>query len=209
MDKHYSGRKPNITKAYGWIVDEELQAVVTYGKPANYALCDGVCGKAYSGSVYELNRLCRNEEFHEPMSQFVASTLRRLSTNNWIIVSYADEGAGHQGYIYQALNFMYTGGSKERLQFHVPGGHSRHGTVTSPLREVRTVKHRYIYFATKDRRLKREWTESLNYPVMPYPKRSNTNYELGSILRPTVVDISGVERIVVQNSFFDSEEGNK
>ena len=31
-----------------------------------------------------------------------------------IIVSYADKGQNHNGYIYQATNFLYTGATKER-----------------------------------------------------------------------------------------------
>ena len=35
LPKHYSGRTPSITKAFGWYVDNELKAVCTFGKPAS------------------------------------------------------------------------------------------------------------------------------------------------------------------------------
>ena len=35
LPKHYSGRIPSITKAFGWYVDNELKAVCTFGKPAS------------------------------------------------------------------------------------------------------------------------------------------------------------------------------
>ena len=189
MPRHYSGRKPAISYAFGWIIDDKLQAVITYGKPASPSLCKGVCGEQNSQYVYELNRLCREDDLTEPLSQFVSATLRRLSFNNLIIVSYADSGANHNGYIYQATNFLYTGKTKERLQFHNPGGHSRHGNKDSNLREIRTAKHRYLYFATKNKALKKQWLADLNYETFPYPKEESKTYELGFVLKPVVVEI--------------------
>jgi hypothetical protein len=190
LPRHYSGRKPAISHAFGWIIDNTLKAVVTYGKPASNTLCKGICGEENSQYVYELNRLCREDDLEEPLSQFVSATLRRLSIKDLIIVSYADSGANHNGYIYQATNFMYTGKTKERLQFHVPNGHSRHGNKNSDLREIRTAKHRYVFFTTKNKRLKKAWLEALNYPILPYPKEVSEKYVLGTILKPTVVNIA-------------------
>lgn len=188
LPRHYSGRKPAISFAFGWVIEGVLKAVITYGKPASASLCKGICGQENSQYVYELNRLCREDDLTEPLSQFVSATLRRLSAKDLIIVSYADSGANHNGYIYQATNFLYTGKTKERLQFHVPGGHSRHGSAESNLREVRTAKHRYVYFATKNKKLKKAWVEALNYPVESYPKEESKLYILGTVLKPTVVE---------------------
>ena len=190
LPRHYSGRVPAVSYAYAIKIDQQIVAVVTYGKPASPALCKGVCGEANSEYVYELNRLCRLDDYHEPLSQFVAWTLRQIANHDRIIVSYADTGAGHNGYIYQALNFMYTGKTKERLQFHVPNGHSRHGNKESNLREIRTAKHRYLMFATNNRQLKKQWLQDLKYETMPYPKEQSSNYELGTILKPQVVEIA-------------------
>ena len=43
LPKHYSGRVPSISKAFGWYFDDELKAVCTFGKPASPAPCKGVC----------------------------------------------------------------------------------------------------------------------------------------------------------------------
>ena len=109
LPKHYSGRKPSITRAYGWFVGNELKAVCTFGKPASPAPCNGVCGEQWSANVYELNRLCRVDDFNLPLSQFVSTCLRDLKQLDWIIISYSDTSMGHHGYIYQACNFIYTG----------------------------------------------------------------------------------------------------
>lgn len=195
LPRHYSGRAPQISHAFGWIVDQKLQAVITYGKPVNNNLCNGICGADFSSQVYELNRLCREDNFDLPLSQFVSATLRRLSFHDMIIVSYADTGMNHNGYIYQACNFLYTGKTKERLEFHVPNGHSRHGSKDSPLRQIRTAKHRYVYFATRKKKVRDTWLQALRYETFPYPKEQNSNYVLGTVLQPKVVNIiTGVDQ---------------
>lgn len=191
--KHYAGRKPQISKAFGWEIDGKLVAVCTFGKPASPALCTGICGKEHSANVYELNRLCRIEELQEPLSQFVSACLRRLRSENWIIVSYSDTGMHHNGYIYQACNFLFTGQTKKRTDKYVEGGkHSRHyrNSEQGKYRLLRTAKNRYVYFATHSRQLKKIWMDALNYPIQPYPKAENQNYVLGEYQKPILVEVS-------------------
>lgn len=190
--RHYAGRKPSISRAFGWEIDGNLVAVCTFGKPASPSLCVGICGKEYSPNVYELNRLCRVEELQEPLSEFVSACLRRLRSENWIIVSYSDTGMHHNGYIYQACNFIYTGQTKQRTDKYVEGGkHSRHysNEAQGKYRLVRTAKNRYVYFATHSKSLKKRWKEALNYPILPYPKEENQNYTLGEYQKPILVEV--------------------
>ena len=189
--RHYAGRKPQISKAFGWKIAGELVAVCTFGKPASPSLCNGICGVEHSASVYELNRLCRIDELQEPLSAFVSACLRRLRTENWIIVSNSDTGMHHNGYIYQACNFLYTGQTKQRTDKYVPNGkHSRHynNDEQGQYRVVRTAKNRYVYFATFSKPLKKKWRSCLNYPVLPYPKEENQNYILGEYQKPILVE---------------------
>ena len=188
--RHYAGRKPSISRAFGWIIEGELVAVCTFGKPASPSLCDGICGKEHSTSVYELNRLCRVEELQEPLSQFVAACLRRLKSENWIIVSYSDTGMHHNGYIYQACNFLYTGQTKQRTdKWTASGKHSRHyrNEEQGEYRKVRTAKNRYVYFATHSKAKRSQWQKCLNYPIEPYPKQENQNYILGEYQQDILV----------------------
>ena len=191
--RHYAGRKPQISKAFGWKINDDIVAVCTFGKPASPTLCRGVCGEKYSKNVYELNRLCRIEELEYQLSQFVSACLRKLKTEDWIIVSYLDTGMHHNGYIYQACNFIYTGQTKQRTDKYTPNGkHSRHykNEEQGKYRVVRTAKNRYIYFATKNKFLKKEWLENLNYPILPYPKAENKNYTLGEYQKPILVCVN-------------------
>lgn len=191
LPRHYSGRKPVISQAFGWFIDGELKAVCTFGKPASPSLCKGIMNGEYVENVYELNRLCRVEDLNEQLSQFVSACLRRISVNNWIIVSYADSGMHHNGYIYQACNFIYTGATKKRTDKYTEGNkHSRHydNTKQNGKRKIRTSKHRYVYFATKDKKLKKEWLSKLAYSIEKYPKNENKNYVLGEYLEPEVIN---------------------
>jgi hypothetical protein len=189
LPRHYAGRTPCVSKAFGWIHKGALVAVATFGKPASPSLCVGLLGEAHAPCVYELNRLCREEGLLLPLSSFVGACLRQLKKENWVVVSYADTAMSHHGFIYQACNFLYTGVTKERTDKYTEGNkHSRHyNNDTQGLRKVRSAKHRYVYFCTKDKALKKQWGESLLYPVLPYPKGDNLNYTLGQVLAPVVI----------------------
>ena len=190
LPRHYSGRTPSISRAFGWYIDGELSAVCTFGKPASNSLCKGVCGEEFSPRVYELNRLCRVDSLKEQLSAFVSACLRRLSMDNLIIVSYSDTAMGHNGYIYQACNFIYTGQTKRRTDKYTEGNkHSRHYKDSDQvgLRKVRSAKHRYIFFAMYDKKLKKRAKKALNYPIEGYPKGDNENYILGEFLKPEVI----------------------
>ena len=206
LPRHYSGRKPVVSKAFGLIDDGVLQAVITYGKPASPSVCVGICGKEHSGKVYELNRMCRSEEYRKPLSHFVSTTLRMLKPLDWIVVSYSDTAMNHHGYVYQACNFLYTGTSAPHADKYVPegSGHNRHAESFDVRKDEfsveRSIKHRYVYFCTKSKRLKKEWMNSLRYPVLPYPKGDNSNYELGRFIGKTVVNNATGETIVIENA---------
>ena len=206
LPRHYSGRKPVVSKAFGLIEDGVLQAVITYGKPASPSVCVGICGKEYSGNVYELNRMCRSDEYRKPLSHFVSATLRMLKPLDWIVVSYSDTAMNHHGYVYQACNFLYTGTSAPHADKYVPdgSGHNRHAESFDVRKDEfsveRSIKHRYVYFCTKSKRLKKEWMNSLRYPVLPYPKGDNSNYELGRFIGKTVVNNATGEIIVIENA---------
>ena len=190
LPRHYSGRIPSISQAFGWYMNDQLVAVCTFGKPASPSLCKGVLGEEYADCVYELNRLCRIDELNEQLSAFVAGCLRRLKSKDWVIVSYADTEMEHNGYIYQACNFIYTGQTRPRTDKYTEGNkHSRHYSKDdqSGFRKLRSAKHRYIYFATNNKKLKAAWLIALKYPVKAYPKGNNKYYKLGEYLQPKIV----------------------
>ena len=190
LTKHYAQRKPSISFAYGLYINDTLQGVATIGKPASNTLCEGVCGVEYKQYVYELNRLITNDGLPpNTLSKFISTVLNDLKSEKIIIVSYADEGVGHHGYIYQATNWIYTGKTKGRTDKYVPNGkHSRHYTEEwNHLRKFRTEKHRYLYIPNK--RFKKECLKILKYPIVEqYPKGDNSPYVLGERAKQKILN---------------------
>ena len=186
LHKHYAQRMPSISYAFGLFKGSDLLGVLTIGKPASHSLCVGICGEQHSKKVYELNRLVVIDGLPKnTLSYFVSKSLKHLKNEDLIIVSYADTGMGHTGYIYQATNFIYTGMTKGRTDKYTIGNkHSRHYTSENQhLRKVRTPKHRYVYF-TKNKKL----VDELKYPILPYPKGDNSRYKLGERMRTMVIN---------------------
>jgi len=173
--------------------NNELVGVCTIGKPASPFLCIGVCGKEYASKVYELNRLITVDGLPKnTLSWFVSRVLRALRQEDLVIVSYADTGMGHHGFIYQACNFLYTGMTKERTDKYTPNNkHSRHYTDEyNHLRKVRTAKHRYVYFTNPKNKALRE---ALRYEVLPYPKGDNSYYKLGDRMKVKIINTKSGE----------------
>lgn len=185
LNKHYAQRKPSISYLFGLYDEDKLLGVCSFGKPASHSLCIGVCGRENAGRVYELNRL-----YVEPTnvknitSWFVSRCLKQLKKDKLIIVSYSDTGMNHNGYIYQATNFLYTGTTKGRTDKYTEGNtHSRHYTNdNNHLRKVRTPKHRYVYLLDK------KDIDNLKYPVLQYPKGNNKNYVIGERMKTKILN---------------------
>jgi hypothetical protein len=183
LNKHYAKRIPSISYAFGLYKDKVLRGVCTFGSPPSNALCIGVCGKDYSSSVIELNRLCVDEMSEKNItSYFLSSCLKRLPTE-LIIVSYADTSMNHHGYIYQATNWIYTGLSAKRTERYDPDNPNKHSkTVTETMNyfdlaiRERPQKHRYIYF-NGSKSFKKKMNRLLNYNIHPYPKGNNKRYD--------------------------------
>lgn len=183
--KHYAHRLPSISFSFGLFYEGILRGVITFGKPASNSLCVGVAGKEFSKDVIELNRLYIDDgisqAFKNVTSRFVAYALKQLKRENKIIVSYADSGMNHNGYIYQATNFLYTGATKPRTDiFSGFGKHSRHydKDEEQKYRVFRSSKHRYIYIAG-DKRFKAKVLRALRYKIEDYPKGEARRYKVG------------------------------
>lgn len=146
LNIHYAHRMPSVSYAFGLYEAEELVGVCTFGKPASPSLCVGICGADYSRNVWELNRLVLKYNKPNEASFFVSRCLKMLP-RPMIIVSYADTAQNHEGTIYQASNFIFTGTTKARTDMAGKDGkHSRHHLGDRTKRVPRSAKHRYVYF---------------------------------------------------------------
>lgn len=184
LEKHYAKRIPIIMYAFGLYENGKLCGVCTYGLPPSRHLCVGICGNEYADNVLELNRLVLQENKKNSCSFFVAKTLKSLPRPS-IVISYADSSMNHNGYIYQAANFLYVGLSAERkdpVGFDCTSGrHSRGKWVKGGELVERPRKHRYVYFVGSKKQ-KKEMANALNYEIQPYPKGENSTYDSGGQL---------------------------
>jgi hypothetical protein len=193
LHKHYAHRIPQISYAFGLFDTEHLlQGVCSYGTPCRmlnhgYALF----GNELQVSTLELNRLVVNGNLNNnTLSYFISQTLIGLP-RPCCLVSYADGGVGHHGYIYQATNWIYTGITKtESVYTNKQTGeilHPRTVVSTFGTRErgklpddiivtiEETGKYRYLYFLGSKKEIA-IMKKLLKYPILPYPKGDNQRY---------------------------------
>jgi hypothetical protein len=112
LNKHYAKRMCSISYAFGLFDNDNiLVGVITFGMPPSSTLSASICGKDYKDYVLELNRLVVNEGLPKNTLSFFVSNAIKMLPSNKIIVSFADANMNHNGYIYQATNFIYTGTS--------------------------------------------------------------------------------------------------
>ena len=189
LNVHYAKRLPSISYAFGLFKDGEMRGAITYGTPSASTLRAGLAGPEYEPIVLELNRLCLIDNQPNEASRLVGASLKMLP-RPCIVVSFADTEQGHDGIVYQATNFLYTGLSAKRTDWKVEGLEHLHGqTIADQVRNVegrridaikakygerfylkeRSRKHRYV-MVLGNRYQKRKILEALRYPVLPYPK---------------------------------------
>lgn len=179
LKKHYLKRMPPISYAFGLFEGQILIGVLTIGKPASLTLCEGVCGIEYKEFVYELNRLCVNDGLEKNVLSYFVGSSFNLIKDSLVIVSYADTRYGHNGYIYQATNWTYTGLTDARKDKIIKGTKKHNRNASAYKKDdfdviIRSQKHRYIYFLGKK---KRELMKNLKYKKLPYPKGENKRYD--------------------------------
>ena len=202
--KHYAHRVPSISFAFGLYDGPVLRGVCTFGVPASPSLIQGSISEEWHDKFYELNRLVVDDGLpRNALSFFVSGSLKMLP-RPMVVVSFADSGMGHHGYIYQATNWLYTGLSAKFEDYVVRGMENLHPSTigdragrsdkankgrishVQKLREIygeenvylkeRSRKHRYFYFLGNKREVRR-MKSLLPYKIQPYPKGDNTRYD--------------------------------
>lgn len=108
---HYSHTYPDSTLiAYGGFLNNKLCGVVCYGMGANKAQYTALIPDIENGEYAELTRLwCANDYPKNTESKLISASLKLLPPSIKLVISFADQGKGHLGTIYQATNFYYCG----------------------------------------------------------------------------------------------------
>lgn len=208
LKRHYARRLCPISHAYGAFEDENMIGIVTYGMPLSSTLKDGLCGIEWADKVLELNRLCC--ESRKNLASIIVGRSLAMLPRPSIVVSYADTGQGHVGFVYQATNFFYTGLSAAFKDPMVKGMEHKHHTTIGDegrghesrvefLREKygaenvyyieRDRKHRYVYFCASKTDTKK-LRSALKYRIEAYPKGETKRYDAsGQITGQTYFNI--------------------
>ena len=197
--KHYAKRIPSIEYSFGLYNGNLLVGVCTFGCPPR-VMNNGEClFKEYRVKTYELNRLVINDGMQKNVLSFFVSQSLKMLPKPCCVVSYADFTFGHNGYIYQATNWIYAGLNQiherqifyDGVEVHPRTACSRGFTnITEWAKNDPRVtlgdytkKHRYFQFIGNKREIKKMRSDFL-YAVHPYPKGDNTRYD--SEYKPTV-----------------------
>ena len=137
----------------------------------------------------ELVRVALSDSHESPTSRIVSRSIRLLKGKEpklRLVVSYADKNQDHEGVIYQAMNWIYTGETSSSYMYKWKDGnfyHQREVSATGKkpyygqLRIVPKInecekipqlgKHKYLY--PLDKAIRRQ-VEALS---KPYPKHAN------------------------------------
>lgn len=197
LNKHYAKRIPNIMYCFGlYNIHKTLQGVISFGSPPSNSLVIGAFNGKYTDIFLELNRLCINDNLEKNVLSFFVSQALKLIEKPKVVVSYADTSQGHNGYIYQATNWIYTGLSDIHKEWRMYGSnlHSKNVCKQFTLEERRNNpdkfymvdrprKHRYFYLLA-DKKEKKEMNKNLAYDIHKYPKGVNRRYD--ATYKPTV-----------------------
>jgi len=207
---HYSKVMPSgkLVKVGAWENGLFIGCVI-FGRGGTYTI-----GEPYGlkqVECCELVRVALNNHVH-PTSEIVSSAIgfiKKQSPGLRLIVSYADSKEGHNGTIYQAMNWVYEGGSVDSW-IKVRGALKHRRSLTSLYgtnslewlqkhvdpnaeRVIMPPKHKYLY------PLDRAMRKQIAPLAKPYPKREHA----GEVSKATHLDTIQESEVRSLTSAFD------
>jgi hypothetical protein len=177
IEHHYKHSRCPISWSWG-IKNEkrEVLGVLTIGKMQSWTVRASLVGedaatskldpKARSNDVYELNRLWLHDSLpRNSESQFLGWCLRQLKKEypKIILVSYADGGKEHVGYVYQATNWIYTSQSMPFNDICVEG-------YTDYRSVPQEVRGGFVFSCPEDERFPTAYNELGQPETLPCPE---------------------------------------
>ena len=208
----YANIMQNECRQYHIVLNYEKNLTVgvcSFGRPAAHSLIKNAINGLYQNNFLELNRLITNDDLPKNATSFFVSKCLNMLSKPMVVVSYADTSKNHNGYIYQATNWIYTGLSVKFNDYMVKGlehlhpqtimdlvGRKDKNNSISKVQKLklkygennvymieRPQKHRYFYFLGK-KNDKKNMLKNLKYKIQPYPKGQNKNYDAS--FQPTI-----------------------
>jgi len=189
MNWHYSKRVPHATQQYTGVWENNIYiGAIWFGRSITpwlgspYGLTQHECA--------ELTRVALNKH-SSPVSEIVSKAIKQIKAKSpglRLLVSYADPSQGHNGAIYQAMNWIYDGAAVGRRQWQFDGEWRNDVYIFKMSKALRDrlptrvvqAKHRYLY------PLDRAMRKQIAPLAKPYPKRETCGQSVeGDILVPT------------------------
>lgn len=190
--KHYAKRIPSIEYSFGVYNGQVLVGVCTFGCPPRVMNNAESIFKTYRVKTLELNRLVINDDLDKNVLSFFVSKCLRFLPTPCCVVSYADSDFGHNGYIYQATNWIYAGLNNVHQRKILYNGKEIHPrtacslgftNITEWAKNDENVelgdymyKHRYFQFLGNKKEIKK-MKDDFVYEIFPYPKGDNKRYD--------------------------------
>lgn len=196
LKKHYLKRMTSFTYSFGLYDNDVLVGVCTFGNAIPMQMKKSLFGEEYMNLVYELNRLVTNDNLEKNANSYFLGQCFKLLPKPMIVVSYADKSVGHNGYIYQATNFIFTGESHTQKDWKLRGAEHLHSRTLMDefafeenrieklkqkygdrLYQVeRPPKNRYVLVLASKKK-KKAIMKSCLFESLPYPKGDNIRYD--------------------------------
>lgn len=182
---------------------DKLVGCAIYGFPVGARAATSISDELTKDNVLELTRLYIDDGYGSNIESYALSKtfdwLRENDKNIKVLLSYADNGQGHLGKIYQATNWIYQGKNTDialmpnytislsnspykwihsRTVFSMWGS----GNLEHLRREIgkdgygkfwrktESPKHRYIQIIAQSKSEKKYLLKRLKHPIQPYPK---------------------------------------
>ncbi len=190
--KHYSRKASIFWAGFALIESGKVEGVCVFGQPSPSLQNHAFRGRDFR--MYELSRLVVQTKTKNASSFLVGNALKMLEPRPCAVVSFADTGMGHCGYVYQATNWLYTGATVSHDSLYIIDGKRVHSMtlrdkgITSPMAWAKSSgvevvkpmpKHRYFYLCG-NRTQKKDMLARLSYPVVcEYPKCKPSRYDDG------------------------------
>lgn len=197
---HYSKTCSNIVVAIGEFVGIDMKNCIVFNYCAGREMAKQVMVGGDNSNTLELSRMVSLEPKPKNLESYCISRalkwLKENMPNIKVVISYADNTAGHHGYCYQASGFAYYGQSRptkehylDNKRIHERVLNSRFGTSSQQeltkllgnryVCKINTkTKSRYYIILAQSKKEKREIKNKILVETLPFPKGDNTKYDM-------------------------------
>lgn len=191
-NKHYSKKLGILWEAFGLYLDNKVIGVCCYGQPSAPIQKHAFSDRNFR--LYELTRLVVDNNAPQNAASFlIGNSLQMLKEKPCAVISYADSAWNHCGIVYQATNWIYTGGTRSHDSLYIVNGERTHPMtlrdkygITNPVEWAKEnniervkpdIKHRYFYLVGTQKQRK-SMLKKLRYEaIKEYPKVDKKLYE--------------------------------